>query len=108
MECLEEIAYDEEFLFLLYREMDHWFEERMIRWPERLAFNKAKFIELYKQETVYIEVVLPLIPRTSQKTTEQEDHATLEHPVVGLHAFSESKQPLQVINKPLGWSNRLI
>ncbi len=106
-ECLEEIAYDEEFLFLLYREMDHWFEGRMIQWPEDLALNKAQFIELYKQETVFIEVVLPLIPNSRLLAMPEEAGNKSKHQLVGVRP-SPLLGKSQVINKPLGWSARII
>lgn len=106
-ECLEEIAYDEEFLFLLYREMDHWFEGRMIQWPEDLALSKAQFIEIYKQETVFIEVVLPLIPNSRLLAMPEEGDAKLLHQVVGVRP-SPLLGKSHVINKPLGWSARII
>jgi hypothetical protein len=106
-ECLEEIAYDEEFLFLLYREMDHWFEGRMIQWPEDMPLNKAQFIELYKQETVFIEVVLPLIPNSRLLPMPDEGEGKLPNNVVGVRP-SPLLGKSQVINKPLDWSARII
>ncbi len=106
-ECLEEIAFDEEFLFLLYREIDHWFEGRMIQWPEDLPLNKAQFIEIYKQETVFIEVVLPLVPSSRLLTMPEEENARVSHQVVGVRP-SPLLGKSQVINKPLGWSARII
>jgi hypothetical protein len=106
-ECLEEIAYDEEFLFLLYREMDHWFEGRMIQWPEELPLNKAHFIEIYKKETVFIEVVLPLIPNSRRLGMAEGTEHKSSHQLVVVRPSSKLSKN-QVINKPLGWSARII
>ena len=107
-ECLEEIAYDEEFLFLLYRELNQWFESRLIQWPEGLTLNMAHFIEVYKQETVFVEVVLPLIPNSRLLAmSSPQDEGKLLHQVLGVRPSTlESKR--QVINKPSGWSSRII
>jgi len=72
-DCLEEIAYDEEFLFLLYREIDHWLEFQLVRWPEGLSLDLISFIDTYKEETERIETVLPLIPGVAIKRGE-DDH----------------------------------
>ncbi|XVJ51595.1 MAG: hypothetical protein HEQ32_05755 [Vampirovibrio sp.] len=62
LDALEEIAYDEEFLCLLYHEINEWCEESLLQWPDELPLDLSAFLRIYKQETERIEVVLPLIP----------------------------------------------
>ena len=81
-ECLEEIACDEEFLFLLYKEIDNWFSFNQIRWPQELSLDLQLFAKLHKLETEQIESVLPLTPFGMKRSAIPTPHTT----IVGLYA----------------------
>jgi hypothetical protein len=106
-ECLEEITYDEEFLFLLYRELDHWFESKLIRWPDGLELNLVDFIELYKHETEFVEIVLPLIPmaRLPEESLKEKIQKT---PPIKESSFLNTADKVQIINKNASWTHKII
>jgi hypothetical protein len=87
-ECLEEIACDEEFLFLLYKEIDNWLSFHQIRWPSGMALDLKLFAKLHKKETELIESCIPLTPSGIRKSHLSSNSTTM----VGLYAKRKAKK----------------